>query len=368
MKHLIASSKQWIWVVVTSLTLSTAYSGTPAIHDEHIGTIHRPIPFAFSIAAGPNALLNPWKDRVVNFHLSIFAGQVGGVQGLQLGAIYNQVQGDFVGYDATGIYSHITGNFAGFQAGGLINRVDGHYVGMQNAGIMNRIGDGYFGMQSAGILNQVSGNFIGLQVGGIRNETEDVKGVQIAGISNEAEDVEGVQISGLINEAGRVRGVQIGVINRSKKLDGIALGLINLSQSGKVHLISWGSSESDYQVGVKFAPNDYWYTILTMGQLQDPFGSSQLTSFESHLGFHLPLMAKFFTEIDLGTGNTAPRTLVDWDSDEYHQMVEARIALGLRITPRLSLVGGVSSRRTYDGHDFWDHGKDEVKPFLGIQL
>ena len=359
-----------------------------------------PLPFAFSISGGSNAVLNPWKDRVVNFHISLFSGQVHGVDGMQIGLISNRVTGDFHGYDATGISSRIDGNFNGFQAGALSNNIGGNFIGMQSGGIYNKIGSNYFGMQSAGIVNvvgesfigmqtggifnkvggdflglqtsgifnEVDGDFTGLQISGIRNESGNIKHVQISGVSNKAEDVEGVQIAGIVNKAGHVRGVQIGLVNRSEELDGIALGLVNLSESGSVHIVSWASDMEDYQVGIKFAPNDYWFTILTIGQQMHTLEEKQLTSFETHMGFHLPLVAKFFTEIDLGTGNTIPNDFFAWESNDYERFTEARISLGLQITPRLSIFAGLSNRRTYDNLDSWSGSTVEARPFFGIQI
>lgn len=384
---------QLILLLILSLILSVSASANETSNNH-------PLPFAFSVSGGSNAMLNPWKDRVVNFHISLFSGQVHGVNGMQLGLISNRVTGDFLGYDATGIFSRIDGNFLGFQAGALSNKIGGNFNGMQSGGIYNEIGSNYFGMQSSGIINVVGNNFIGMQTGGIynkvggnflglqtsgiankvdgdftglqiagiHNESGDVKHVQISGISNEAEDVEGVQIAGIVNNAGHVRGVQIGLINRSEELDGIALGLVNISKSGSVHLVSWASDVEDFQVGVKFAPNDYWFTILTVGQQMHTPEEKQLRSFESHMGFHLPLAAKFFTEIDLGTGNTFPNDVFAWDSNDYERFTEARISLGLQITPRLSIFAGLSNRRTYDEQDSWSGSTVEARPFFGIQI
>lgn len=325
----------------------------------------QPLPFAFSVSGGA---LNPWQDRVVNFHLSVFSGEVRGVQGLQLGAISNHVTSHFVGYDATGIYSRVDGNYAGFQAGGIVSHVGGHFVGMQTGGVFNKVGADFFGLQTAGILNNVSGNFTGLQISGIHNRSKNVRVAQISGVSNEASDVEGVQIAGIVNHAKHVKGVQIGLINHSEKLDGIAIGLVNLSESGRVHMVSWASSNENFQVGVKFAPNDYWYTILTVGKHSGPGNRDTFGSFESHLGFHIPLVAKFYTEIDVGTGNTLPGDFLTLESMEAEQMVEARVALGLRITPRLSVVAGLSQKTVSDDYDFWNGSTGRSKPFFGIQI
>lgn len=357
-----------ILIIIIICLLQIGFAQTVSAQQKVDGTRLHPTPFAFSISGGSNSALNPWNNSVVNFHLSLFSGQVKGIQGLQLGAISNHVTGDLVGYDATGIYSRVDGDVAGFQAGGLISHVGGNYIGMQTGGIINRVSGDYFGLQTAGIVNTVHGAFTGLQVGGILNQSNDVRFVQIAGIINQAQDVEGAQIAGISNKAKHVRGVQIGLINQSEKLDGIALGLVNLSESGRVHLVSWGSTIDDFQVGVKFAPNDYWYTTLTAGQSVNSLDQDKLRSFQSHLGFHIPLVAKFYTEIDLGTGNSIPNSWDSWDTYESRHILEARLAIGLRITPYLSVVAGVSEKRISDDQDWWSGSSQETKTFFGVQL
>ena len=361
--------KRFVFICFTLLVVAVGVaSASSTQHETHSPAYEQITPFAFSIMGGSNSILNPYSDRNVNFHLSLFSGQVRGVQGLQIGAISNRVTSDFVGYDATGIYSRVDGNFSGFMAGGLVGRVDGNFIGMQNAGIYNHVGADFFGLQTSGIVNQVDGEFTGLQVSGIHNESKNVRFAQIAGISNEASDVEGVQIAGIVNNAKHVRGVQIGLVNRSEKLDGIAIGLVNLSESGSVHLVSWGSSVEDYQMGIKFAPNNYWYTILTMGQELTIAGQDLMTSFQAHMGFHLPLVAKFYTEIDLGSGNTIPSKFVSWESEDSQNTVEGRISVGLKITPRLSIFGGVSHSRDVNDSDFFDSSVGKTAPFFGIQI
>ena len=361
--------KRIVLVCVTlSLSITGLASGGPAQDESGLTEYSQPTPFAFSVFGGSNSGFNPYSDRNVNFHLSLFSGQVRSVEGLQIGAISNRVTSNFVGYDATGIYSKVDGNFSGFMAGGLVGRVDGNFIGMQNAGIYNKIGSNFFGFQTAGIMNEVDGDFTGMQVSGIHNESQNIRYFQIAGISNHASDVEGVQIAGIVNDAKYVKGIQIGLVNKSEKLDGIAIGLVNLSESGSVHMVSWGSSIEDFQLGIKFAPNNYWYTTLTMGQELTIAGQDLLTSFQAHMGFHLPLAANFYTEIDLGSGNTIPKKFFSLESEDSQNTIESRIAVGIKITPRLSIFGGLSHSRNVDDSNFFDASSGETSPFFGIQI
>ena len=328
-----------------------------------------PIPFAFSIVGSSNPNTNLFYNRTTNFHISLFSGNVRSVQGLQVGAVSNFVRSDFFGYDATGIYSQVGGNFSGSQASGIIGNVKGNFFGLQTAGVVNRVGGDFFGLQSSGIVNVVEGDFTGIQVSGVTNQAANVNFLQIAGVKNESKDVEGVQISGVINKADHVRGVQIGLINKSKKLDGIAIGLINLSEAGSVHLVSWGTSPENIQAGIKFAPNDYWYTILSLGNTSGLDDTKALRAFQGRMGIHLDLVQRLFVEMDLGGGNSIPNNFSNLDhASDYHSVIEARLSMGYKIGSRLSVVGGVSNTKIGDDVSWLHQDKGEIKPFFGIQI
>ena len=350
-------------------------------NNQNIETI---IPFKFSFMDSKNENLNPYANKTTNFHISIFSGRVGGVQGLQLGGISNYVKNDFIGYDGTGIYSEVGGNFAGVQNTGLVSIVKGRFTGVQDVGIYSFVGSDFLGVQATGIMNRVEGSFSGVQMSGIINETEDVLGVQMAGIINNAQDVEGVQMSGIVNNAkdvegvqtsgivnnaDHVKGVQIGLINRSKKLDGIAIGLINLSESGNVYGVGWAGGASDYQAGIKFAPNDYWYTIISGGRMNGSAGKPDRHVIQSHMGIHYPFTSKFYIEADISSGAAMPMNFDNWDDeDNFDHIAEGRIAVGYKIGSRISIFGGISSYSIGDEDDFFAGGSSETKPFIGIQF
>ncbi len=344
-------------------------------------------PLVFSVMDSKNEAENPNSDVTTNFHLTLFSGRVKNVLGLQLGLISNDVANDFIGYDGTFIYSRVGGNYAGYQTTGLVNRVEGEFTGIQESGIYSYIGENLLGFQTAGIIGKVMGDVKGAQFAGIINEAKDVTGAQFSGIVNKADDVEGaqftgvvnnakdvtgIQSSGIVNNAGHVKGIQIGLVNRSKKLDGIAIGLVNVSEEGSVHAIGWAGGAVDYQAGLKFAPNDYWYTILTFGDIQNDGDLGDNHTFQSYMGLQYPVMSKVYVAADIGTGIALPYNVEQWENEEdIWGIFEARVSVGYKIFDRLTVFGGVSQ-------SYYGHGDDEkfddfeeierTRPFFGIQF
>ncbi len=326
-------------------------------------------PVVFSVMGSTNPNLNPYVNHNTSFHISIVSGRVRHVQGLQVGGITNVVTSDFIGYDATGIYSKVGGNFSGFQSTGIMSDIEGNYIGMQESGLYSHVGKNFTGIQVSGVLNRVDGNFTGAQIGGVTNHARNVRFIQIAGILNEATNVEGIQIAGVVNRAEHVKGIQIGVINRSKSLDGIAIGLVNLSESGSVHAVAWATAPESIQFGVKFAPNDYWYTMLTLGNLGGSKDEKPSRVFQSRVGVHLDLVQNLYIELDMGGGNSIPNNLFDWDDeDSFQGVLEGRVSVGSKIGKRMAVYGGLSNTRTGDDNGWFQEGSSELQPFVGFQF
>lgn len=143
-------------------------------------------PFQFSLVPGLSSH-GMFSSQVINkASLNFVGGYTAGVNGVEIGGIFN------------------------------INKGDSKYL------------------QLAGVFNLVGGNFTGLQLAGVNNRALDtVKGVQIAAFINKGErQVNGVQIASLHNEAHQLRGVQIGLINSADTSEGISIGLLNIIRNG----------------------------------------------------------------------------------------------------------------------------------------
>ncbi|UII32739.1 hypothetical protein LVD17_02680 [Fulvivirga ulvae] len=178
-----------------------------------------------------------------NFSVNLMAGYAYGVNGFELGGLFNVIRKDVEGVQAGGIGNFVGGNTRGFQLGGIFNHNRGAFIGFQASGINNLVIDSLNGVQLAGINNvlkgemkgvQISGinnltirNVNGLQLGGLTNITlRDVQSVQVAGIFNKGRNVKGVQFSGLVNMADEAaKGVQVaGLVNLAGDVKGLQFG------------------------------------------------------------------------------------------------------------------------------------------------
>ncbi len=355
---------------ICSLLMSTLLSGILALESNNKSVISpqetkSEIPFVFSFYDNADPALNPFAERSTNFHLTIITGRIGSVLGLQVGGLFNHVKYDFTGFDATGISSTIEGDFSGFQADGIFNRINGSFVGIQETGFYSFVGSDYIGIQTTGIITQVEGAF---------------KGIQIAGISNTVkQQIKGIQIAGIVNNAGRVDGIQVGLVNLSGELNGLAIGLVNISKAGSVHGVAWSGGAMDMNAGIKFAPNNYWYTILSLGRGGDfndensnGNGAEDNTSIGYHMGFRIPmpLVSSLFAELDIGSNAIFTGDLLDdreWEN-KVSSALDARASLVFRLHKRLSIIAGIVQTRTGDDISQFSGGKTEKTPFFGIQI
>jgi len=377
-----------IFLIVSLSKVSALDNGKPGTTIEPTQDSKSVTPFVFSFYDSADPAMNPFAELTTNFHLTIISGRVGSVNGLQIGGLFNHVKYDFIGYDATGISSTVGGDFSGFQSTGIYNHVDGSYVGIQEAGIYNRINSNFLGIQTAGVINRVEGLFEGIQTAGIYNYSQQGRGIQTAGVINHVEgsfegiqtvgiynlsqQMKGMQIAGIVNVADQVNGIQIGLVNLSDKLDGIAIGLVNISKAGSIHAIGWSGGAMNLNAGIKFAPNDYWYTVLSLGREGEFADDKDKTSIGYYMGFHIPipLAQKFYTELDIGSNSVFNGDLFDDRDfeDKVSRALETRASLGFRLHRRLSLFAGLVHTRTGKNIDWFSGGKTETSPFFGIQF
>lgn len=250
-------------------------------------------PFQVSLVPGLSTHGKLNAQVINNFSLNIFGGYGAGVNGFELGGLFN-IDKKNVQY---------------LQIGGLTNVVGGKVTGLQIGGLNNTVLDAVKGLQVGGINNFVKGKFSGLQIGGVYNHvTDSVKGWQIAGVGNfsrqavtglqvagvaniNGRDVEGVQIAGVINYTKRLKGVQIGLINISDTSQGYSIGLINIILKGYHKLVF--STNEVLNVNVAFKTgNAKFYSILQAGMNTGNF-NDKVYSFGYGLGNEFSLGKRF---------------------------------------------------------------------------
>ncbi len=212
-----------------------------------------------------------YGSRIV-FHgsVNLIGGYTGGVNGLEMGGVFNINRKDVRGVQMAGVFNLVGGDAEGVQMAGVSNRVKGDVSGLQMGGVSNWTGN-VKGVQLAGVIN-MSKEMEGLQMGGVLNSTTESKGLQTAGVLNYSSGKTGSQVAGVINVSGKVRGLQLagvmnvssgetgpqiaGVINVGGKVRGIQLaGLINVADS------------SDYPIGL--------INVIKNGEKSFSFGTDE---------------------------------------------------------------------------------------------
>lgn len=225
----------------------------------------RPVQISLTPGLSSNGRMNP--QVVNNFSFNVFGGYSGGVNGFELGGLFNLDKKDMKYAQIGGLFNLVGGNMHGFQVGGLQNTV------LDDAG----------GLQVGGINNFVRGQFSGVQIGGVVNFTnKSFEGLQIGGVGNiTGNNMSGVQIGGVFNYAKRLKGVQIGLINISDSSEGYSIGLINVVFRGYHKLAFYSNEVLPFNAAFKTG-NHKLYSILLGGA--NPDTSNKIFSFGYGIG------------------------------------------------------------------------------------
>jgi hypothetical protein len=201
-------------------------------------------PFQVSVIPGVSSRGKLAPQVMNNVSFNLFGGYNGGVNGVEVGGLFN-INKKYVQYaQFAGILNITGGHQIGFQSAGISNTVLDRMEGVQVAGISNFTKGKFKGVQAGGIYNHAGDSLAGLQVAGIANYSRNkVSGSQIAGVANFSNrEITGVQLSGVFNYTKRLRGVQIGLINVADTSSGFSIGLINIILKG-YHKLSFSTDE-----------------------------------------------------------------------------------------------------------------------------
>ncbi|MFC2133757.1 hypothetical protein ACFLTH_04000 [Bacteroidota bacterium] len=337
-------------LVILSLTLtSNAQQVSESNESENEGT-YEELPFNLSVFYPLS--MNKSDDVVTNFNLSLLYGRVGSVSGVELGGLVNYVKRDVSGLEISGIVNIVGTGLQGWQMAGIYNYVGGDASFLQDAGIANLVEGDFTGAQFAGITNILKGELNGLQ----------------SAVVNIAGDVYGAQM-GTVNIGAAVSGVQIGVINIADKIDGIPIGLINIAKEGNVHALVWGSNVILMNVGVKFAVNDYFYSILSGGYNNNSKNLAKSLAVGYHMGLHFPVQDNFYLETDIGGYTVDNAELFKAAEGTVNQnMLQIRLMAGYQISEKLSIFGGIGNNYSVDNNQKFVDGKNEIMFMAGLQL
>lgn len=299
----------------------------------------RPFQVSFTPGLGTHGKLS--GQVINNFSLNILGGYSGGVNGLEIGGLFNIDKKDVRYVQVGGLFNIVGGAVDGVQIGGINNTNLNYTHGLQVGGVNNFVKGGFTGLQVGGVYNHTTGPVVGMQVGGVANfAKEKVSGVQVGGVGNVANrEMSGVQIGGVFNYAKHLKGMQIGLINIAGTSDGYSIGLINVILKG-YHKLSFSANDVT-NVNIAFKTGyRYFYSILQGGLNVDRLdvnipGNNKVYSMGYGLGSELPLMPWLSFNPELTANYLYLGRWEDWNF-----LSKAAINLNFRLGKRFSIFGG----------------------------
>ena len=293
----------------------------------------RPFQVSLTPGLGTHGKLSP--QVINNFSFNVFGGYNGGVEGMEVGGLFN-IDKKYVKYlQVGGLFNIVGGYVDGLQVGGISNTVLDTVRGLQVAGVNNMVKGKFKGMQVGGVYNHVNDSMKGFQVGGVANFVKNrMSGMQVAGVGNISNrEMDGVQVAGVINYAKRLKGVQIGLINIADSSDGYSIGLINIVLKG-YHKLSFSTNEM-IKANVAFKTgNSKLYSIL--------LGGTNLEEERAYaMGYGLGTERKLAKWLFLNPELTAQHLyLGSWDYANI--LSKAQLGLTIKLGKYVSIFGGPS--------------------------
>jgi len=177
---------------------------------------------------------NTSQKYTAQYSINIIGGIHGGLDGRELGLLYN-VETNYVhGFQIAGLGNVSLGEMSGLNIAGITNYAQGPMTGLQLSGLANISQTSTEGLQLTAGLNVSAGVLSGMHIAGIANKSnDDIDGLTIAGIANvSAEDQSGLIMSSFANVSGDfMEGLILtGGVNAAKKIEGLSLsGVATLS-------------------------------------------------------------------------------------------------------------------------------------------
>lgn len=382
-------------------------------------------PYQFSLLPGIGSKSIAKSQSINSFSFNLLGGYVKGVNGFELGTLFNIVQqdmqycqfgglfnmvgGHIKGVQIAGAYNFGAKNQQGVQFSGLFNIIKGNTNGLMIAGVMNSSRQ-LSGVQMAGLINNSKNKVKGVQMAGGINLAAQVEGWQTAGLANISKDVttgaqiaggmnisdsmngvqiagiinlnmqnakgtqiagafninrkkmEGVQIAGLFNRAGYVKGTQIGILNIADSTTGPNIGLINIVKYGKKTFALSTHEWQLLQLSYKSgAP--HFYNVLQLGW--HPVHHHKSFSFGYGLGWENQHKQDWKIAHEL-TANTI--YIGNWN--DQHLLLKYQLLLQKKISTHLSIFMGPSLNLYYHENDRLYEGFSTKLPFqsTGISL
>lgn len=246
--------------------------------------------------------------------------QVSLVPGLSTnGALNSQVTNKF----SVNIIGGYSGGLDGVELGGVFNIDKRKMAGVQAAGVGNIAGDTVTGVQVAGVYNRALDSVKGVQAAGVVNVARNLKGVQLSGVVNLAHHTNGAQL-GVINITRHLNGFQLGVINIADTSDGASLGLFNFVKHGGLHEIAFYADEFSPVNLAYRSGNKGLYTIFLIGM--NPTKDRRSYYGGIGIGHRFPVTGSLAIDLEASSIHIAP---VEWKNYSHNTWLQ-RLDLNFR--------------------------------------
>ncbi|HEY9260234.1 STN and carboxypeptidase regulatory-like domain-containing protein [Chitinophaga sp.] len=280
-------------------------------------------------------VFNIVKNDMQHVQLSGMVNVVGGkTKGVQIAGFHNNVLDSMIGVQMSGISNITESSLRGVQITGAIGQVYGNMNGVQLSGITNVTRGNSIGWQVAGAFNYTKGNVEGLQLSGLVNYSQkDAKGAQISGAGNVTHGtMKGLQLGALFNYARQMDGVQIGIVNIADTVNGYSIGIINIVRRGYKKVVLFSTDVLPYNIAWKAGRSEL-YSILLGG-----FGTGENNNAWS-IGYGIGKNIAFNKVLFLSAEVTAQNT---WQGgwDHNTQVYRLQPSLNVKLGKRISLFAG----------------------------
>jgi len=328
--------------------------------------------FSFNLIGGYTAGVNGFEIGGVfnivkhDVHYAQLAGAAniagGDVNGVQIAGLYNQVLEASKGWQFAGLCNFVNDSLSGLQVAGVYNHIWGGTKGAQLSGVANFSKENVEGLQIAGVANYAGGEADGVQVAGVSNyANDDVDGVQVSGVSNFAGGkLSGTQVSGVVNYTHNLEGVQIGLVNVADTSSGIGIGLINFVWKGYHKLTISTNEVLNVNAALKLGNRrlyNIWFAGLNAGSFQKAYSFGYGWGLEENLSKHFTIDPELSAQhVYLG----------NWDHSNL--LFKAQINLNYKINKYISLYVGPSFNVYYSDQVTFTDGYKKDVPDNGLFL
>ncbi|QJB33227.1 hypothetical protein HF324_18295 [Chitinophaga oryzae] len=342
----------------------TVLSSRQKMQSLNIGGFFADKPYQASLTPGLGSH-GKMSGQVVNkFSINFIGGYAAGVDGFELGTVFNIVKGNMQhvqlggvfnvvggktkGVQIAGVHNQVLDSVRGVQVGGVSNIVQGSTDGVQISGVLNQIHGNMEGVQAQGVLGIVHGNADGWQVAGIGNYVGgEISGAQLGGVYNYAGrgvggaqlstignishgTMRGLQLGTIFNYARHLKGVQIGLVNIADTSSGYTIGLVNIVKHGYHKLSVYTNEVVNYNVAWKTGSRKLYSILLAGLNVGDNkvytlgYGIGREFNFNKRL-----FLAAEITGQSLYTGN-----------EKGSQLYRVQPLLNFRISDKFSIFAG----------------------------